>query len=57
MESRVLEAINDILANPFSGVKLRIELEGYWRWRVGKYRIISLIDRETQIVVLEEGYL
>jgi mRNA-degrading endonuclease RelE of RelBE toxin-antitoxin system len=29
VKSKVLEAINDILANPFSGVKLRIELEGY----------------------------
>jgi mRNA-degrading endonuclease RelE of RelBE toxin-antitoxin system len=29
VKSQVLEAINDILANPFSGVKLRIELEGY----------------------------
>jgi mRNA interferase RelE/StbE len=51
VKSHVLEAINDILANPFSGVKLRGELEGYWRWRVGKYRIIYLIDRESQIVV------
>jgi len=31
VKSRVLEAINNILANPFSGVKLRGELEGYWR--------------------------
>jgi mRNA-degrading endonuclease RelE of RelBE toxin-antitoxin system len=36
VKSRVLEAIDDILANPFSGVKLRGELEGYWRWRGGK---------------------
>lgn len=57
VKSQVLEAINEMLANPFSGVKLRGELEGYWRWRVGKYRIIHLIDREMQIVVLYEGYL
>jgi ketol-acid reductoisomerase len=31
VKSRVLEAINSILANPFSRVKLRGELEGYWR--------------------------
>jgi mRNA-degrading endonuclease RelE of RelBE toxin-antitoxin system len=57
VKSQVLEAINDILANPFSGVKLRGELEEYWRWRVGKSRIIYLIDRKLQIVVLQEGYL
>jgi mRNA interferase RelE/StbE len=51
VKSRVLEAINNILANPFSGVKLRGELEGCWRWRVGKYRIIYFIDQESQIVV------
>ena len=51
VKSRVLETINNILANPFSGVKLRGELEGYWRWRVGKYRIIYFIDQESQIVV------
>ncbi len=51
VKSRVLEAINNILANPFSRVKLRGELEGYWRWRVGKYRIIYFIDQESQIVV------
>ena len=57
VKSQVLEAINDILANPFSGVKLRSELEGHWHWRVDKYRIIHLIDREIQIVILQEGYL
>ena len=56
VKSQVLEAINDILANPFSGVKLRGELEGHWRWRAGK-GIIYLIDRESQIVVfLDVGY-
>jgi mRNA-degrading endonuclease RelE of RelBE toxin-antitoxin system len=29
VKSQVLEAINEMLANPFSGVKLRGELEGY----------------------------
>jgi mRNA-degrading endonuclease RelE of RelBE toxin-antitoxin system len=56
VKSQVLEAINDILANPFTGVKLRDELEGYWRWRAGKW-MIYLIDRESQIVVfLDVGY-
>jgi mRNA-degrading endonuclease RelE of RelBE toxin-antitoxin system len=31
VKSQVLDAINDILANPFSGAKLRGDLEGYWR--------------------------
>jgi mRNA-degrading endonuclease RelE of RelBE toxin-antitoxin system len=31
VKSNFWEAINDVFANPFSGVKLRGELEGYWR--------------------------
>jgi mRNA-degrading endonuclease RelE of RelBE toxin-antitoxin system len=38
--SRILRAVDEILTNPFSGVKLQGELEGRWRWRVGKYRIV-----------------
>jgi mRNA-degrading endonuclease RelE of RelBE toxin-antitoxin system len=45
VKSRVLEAVNSILANPFSRVKLRGELEGYWRWRVSKYRIVCARGR------------
>jgi len=50
--SRILRAVDDILTNPFSGVKLQGELEGRWRWRVGKYRIVYIIDQTSQIVVL-----
>lgn len=48
---RILRAIDEILANPFSGIRLRGELEDRWRWRVGKYRIIYLIDETLQLVV------
>lgn len=48
---RILRAIDEIIANPFSGVKLRGELEGRWRWRIGKYRIIYIIDQTRKIVV------
>jgi mRNA interferase RelE/StbE len=50
--SRILRAVDEILTNPFSGVKLQGELEGLWRWRVGKYRIVYMIDQASQIVVL-----
>lgn len=48
---RVLRSIDEIIANPFLGVKLRGELEGYWRWRVGKYRIVYMVNRTKQLVV------
>jgi len=51
IRDRILRAIDEIVANPFLGVKLRGELEGRWRWRVGKYRIIYVIDQTPQLVV------
>ncbi|MEM3365949.1 MAG: type II toxin-antitoxin system RelE/ParE family toxin [Candidatus Methanomethyliaceae archaeon] len=57
IRNRILKAIDEILANPLAGVKLRGELEGYWRWRVGKYRIVYKIN-ETQgvVVFLDVGH-
>jgi mRNA interferase RelE/StbE len=51
VKDKILRAIDEIVTNPFSGVKLRGELEGRWRWRVGKYRIIYMIDQTPQLVV------
>ena len=52
MKDGILRAIDEIVANPFSGVKLRGDLEGRWRWRVGKYRIVYIIDQTPKLVVL-----
>jgi len=51
VKERTLRAIDEIIANPFSGVKLRGELEGLWRWRIGEYRIIYLIDDSSKLAV------
>ena len=51
VRERVLKAIDDVLVSPFLGVKLRGELEGVWRWRVGKYRIIYMINYESKLVI------
>jgi mRNA interferase RelE/StbE len=48
---RILRAIDEIVANPFLGVKLRSELEGYWRWRVGKYRIVYKVDQISKLII------
>ncbi|MFQ5761480.1 MAG: type II toxin-antitoxin system RelE/ParE family toxin [Candidatus Bathyarchaeia archaeon] len=50
-KDRVLKSIDEIIANPFLGIKLRGELEGRWRWRVGKYRVIYTIDQTSRLVV------
>lgn len=51
VKERTLRAIDEIIANPFLGVKLRGELEGRWRWRIGGYRIIYMIDDSRHLVV------
>jgi len=47
VKNRVLKAVDELIRNPFLGVRLRGELRGGWRWRVGKYRI----DQKSKLVV------
>ena len=51
VKNRVLKAVDELIRNPFLGVRLRGELRGKWRWRVGKYRMIYRIDRTSKLVV------
>jgi mRNA interferase RelE/StbE len=51
IKEQVLKALEKTVANPYSG-----KLEGLWRWRVGKYRVIYMIDeKEKAIVFLDVG--
>jgi mRNA interferase RelE/StbE len=51
-KKRVTSAIEQVLLNPYTGVRLRGELEGLLRWRVGNYRIIYKIDEGKHLVIL-----
>jgi len=51
VRERITRAVDEIVASPFLGVGLRGELEGRRRWRVGKYRIIYMIDEKPRLVV------
>ena len=56
VKERILEALEKIAETPYTGTKLRGKLEGLWRWRIGKYRIIYLIDeKEKAVVFLDVG--
>jgi len=52
VRARVLLAIEELVSNPYAGIKLRGELEGLLRWRTGDYRIIYKIDEERRLAVL-----
>lgn len=53
---QVNRALASLRSDPFAGPqlkRLRGELEGSWRYRVGDVRIIYRVDRETRIVWIE----
>jgi len=51
VKERILEALEKAAENPYAGTKLRGKLEGLWRWRIGRYRVIYLIDEKEKAVV------
>lgn len=51
VKERSLEALKKVAEVPYAGTKLRGKLEGLWRWRISKYRIIYLIDEKKKSVV------
>jgi len=55
-KGRIVEAVEKAVANPYAGTRLRGELEGLWRWRIGKYRVIYMInEREKTVVFVDVG--
>ena len=56
VNERIIEALKKVAEAPYAGTKLRGKLEGLWRWRIGKYRIIYLIgEKEKTVVFLDVG--
>ena len=56
IKERIIEALEKVAEAPYAGTKLRGKMEGLWRRRIGKYRIIYLIDeKEKAVVFLDVG--
>ena len=56
-QKALLEALNAIRENPFSGKPLARELTGRYSYRVGVYRIIYKINKKDKIIfVLSAGH-
>ncbi len=43
--------MKEILSNPYSGVQLVGGLKGFWKKRIGKYRIVYEIDEDNKLVL------
>ncbi len=57
MGQRVAAAIDRLAQEPESGVPLRGELKGCWKYRVGSYRIIyQLIRKQLIVTIIDIGH-
>jgi mRNA interferase RelE/StbE len=56
IKEQLLKSLSKAVDSPCAGTKLRGKLDGLWRLRIGKYRVIYLIDeKEKAIVFLDVG--
>lgn len=52
IHNKINKAFDIIHKNPLSGKKLKGELAGYYKYRVGDYRIIYTFDVEKSSVII-----
>lgn len=52
LKRSIREAIRAIAADPQCGAPLRRELDGLWKFRVRRFRIVYAIDRKTKTIRL-----
>lgn len=52
MKLRVRRRVTELSENPYLGLKLVGELAGYWKDRVGKYRIVYRINETRNTIIL-----
>ena len=52
LKRSVRSAVRAIAADPECGEPLRLELEGLWKYRVRRFRIVYAIDRKTRTIRL-----
>lgn len=50
LKRSIKSALRLLSANPQSGVPLVKELDGYWKYRVNRFRIVYAIDGKTKIL-------
>ena len=50
IHQRIIKALNSIKANPVSGIKLHGELQQYYKFRVGDYRIVYRFNSKESLV-------
>jgi mRNA interferase RelE/StbE len=56
VKEQIVKGLEKTASDPYAGTKLQGKLAGLWRWRVGKYRAVYMIDeQENNILFLDVG--
>lgn len=51
MRERIKQRIQELALNPYLGLRLKGALEGFWKDRMGHYRIIYKVDDKTRRII------
>ena len=51
VKTRILDTLKKAADSPYTGTELRGKLEGVWRLRIGKYRVVYMIDEKEKVIV------
>jgi len=49
--NRIQARVEELAQNPYLGLRLVGQLEGFWKDRVGQYRIIYKIDEKSKTII------
>ena len=52
MRNRTRSRIIELSENPYLGLKLVGDLAGFWKDRIGKYRLIYKIEENKKTIIL-----
>ena len=50
-KTRVRQRVKELLENPYLGLRLKGELDGFWKDRIGVYRLIYKINESSEEII------
>ncbi|MEE9585581.1 MAG: type II toxin-antitoxin system RelE/ParE family toxin [Nitrososphaerales archaeon] len=54
LQERVKQRVQELAENPYLGLRLRGQLKGFWKDKVGDYRIIYKVEESTRRIVFHD---
>ena len=50
-KTRINRRVKELLENPYLGLRLKGELDGFWKDRIGTYRLIYKINESAKEII------